>query len=108
MREEVTEKERNEQFNDIQPVIQMKQEWRVKEKANTPTPTTSDDDMDLLDDDETPLIMDWSLQSTNMDVKIVFTLSAEFKGIKEEVAQMCLGPKEVMFEKAEESRWHLK
>jgi hypothetical protein len=86
----------------------MKQEWRVKKKANTPTPTTSDDDMDLLDDDETPLIMDWSLPSTNMDVKIVFTLSAEFKGIKEEVAQMCLGPKEVVFEKPEESRWHLK
>jgi hypothetical protein len=28
-----------------------KQEWRVKEKANIPTPTTFDDNMDLLDDD---------------------------------------------------------
>jgi hypothetical protein len=36
----------------------MKQEWRVKEKVNTPAPMTSDDDMDLLDDDEASLIKD--------------------------------------------------
>jgi hypothetical protein len=52
MREEAAEKERDEHFNNIRPVIPTKQEWRVKEKANTPAPTTSDDDMDLLDDDE--------------------------------------------------------
>jgi hypothetical protein len=51
MREEETEKERDAHFHDIRPVIPMKLEWRVKEKANTPTPTTSDDDMDLLDND---------------------------------------------------------
>jgi hypothetical protein len=28
-----------------------KQEWRVKEKADIPAPTTFDDDMDLLDND---------------------------------------------------------
>jgi hypothetical protein len=39
---------------------------------------------------------------------MVFTLPAEFKGAKEEVAQMCLGPKEAMFEKPEESSEHLK
>jgi hypothetical protein len=38
-----------------------------------------------------------------MDINMVFTLSAEFKGAKEEVTQMCLSPKEVMFEKLEES-----
>jgi hypothetical protein len=52
MREEATEKERDDHFSDIWPVISTKQEWRVKEKANAPTPTTFDDDMDLLDDDE--------------------------------------------------------
>jgi hypothetical protein len=30
LREEVTEKERDEHFNVIQPMIPMKQEWRVK------------------------------------------------------------------------------
>jgi hypothetical protein len=34
MREEAVEKERDEHFNDIRPVIPLKQEWRVKEKAN--------------------------------------------------------------------------
>jgi hypothetical protein len=43
-----------------------------------------------------------------MDINMVFTPSAEFRGIEEEVAQMCLGPKEVMFEKPEESSQHLK
>jgi hypothetical protein len=52
MREEVVEKERDEYFNIIRPVIPMKQEWRVKEKVDTPAPTTSDDGMDMLDDDE--------------------------------------------------------
>jgi hypothetical protein len=31
---------------------------------------------------------------------MVFTLSAEFRGAEEEVAQMFLGPKEVMFKEA--------
>jgi hypothetical protein len=38
-----------------------------------------------------------------MDINMVFTLPVEFRGAKEEVAQMCLSPKEVMFEKPEES-----
>jgi hypothetical protein len=53
-----------------------KQEWRVKEKADTPTPTTSDDDMDLLNDDEAPLIKDESPSLTGMDINMVFTLPA--------------------------------
>jgi hypothetical protein len=48
MREETTKKERDVHFNDTRPVISMKQEWRAKDKANTPAPTTSEDDMDLL------------------------------------------------------------
>jgi hypothetical protein len=108
MMEEVTEKERDEHFNDIRPVIPMKQEWRVKEKANTPAPTTSDDDMDLLDDDEYLLIKDESPPPTDTDINMVFILSIEFRGAEEEVAQMCLSPKEVMFEKPEELRQHLK
>jgi hypothetical protein len=34
---------------------------------------------------------------------MVFTMPTEFRGAKEEVAQLCLGPKEVMFEKPAES-----
>jgi hypothetical protein len=60
---------------------------------------TSDDDMDLLDDEETPLIKDMSPPPTSIDINMVFTLSAEFRGPEEEVTQMCLGPKEAMFEK---------
>jgi hypothetical protein len=52
MRERVTERERDDHFNNIRPVIQMKQEWRVKEKVNTPAPMTSDNDMDLLHDNK--------------------------------------------------------
>jgi hypothetical protein len=72
MKEEVVEKERDEYFNIIQPVILTKQEWRVKEKVNTPAPTTSDDDMDLLDDDEAPLIKDRSSPLIGMDINMVF------------------------------------
>jgi hypothetical protein len=103
MREEAAEKERDEHFNDIWSVMPMKQEWRVKERANTPAPTTSNDDMDLLDDDETPLIKDGSPPPTSMDINMVFTLPAEFRGTEEEVTHMCLSPKEVMFKKLEES-----
>jgi hypothetical protein len=107
MRQEVAEKERDEHFNGIRPVIPMKQEWRVKEKANTPAPTTSDDDMDLLDDDEALLIKDGSPPPTSMDINMVFMLLVEFRDAEEEVAQMCLGSKEVMFKKPKSSQ-HLK
>jgi hypothetical protein len=108
MREEAAKKERDEHFNNIRSVILKKQVWRVKEKANTPAPMTSNDDMDLLDDDESPLIKDRSPPSTGMAINMVFTLPAEFRGAEEEVAQMCLGPKEVVFEKPKESSQHLK
>jgi hypothetical protein len=108
LREEAAKKERDEHFNGIRPVIPTKQEWRVKEKANTPASTTFDDDMDLLDDEEAPLIKDGSPPLTNMDVNMVFTLPTEFRSAKEEVAQICLSPKETMFEKPEESSQHLK
>jgi hypothetical protein len=72
------------------------------------TPTTSDDDTDLLDDDEALLIKDKSPPPTSMDINMVFTLPAEFRGAEEEVAQMCLGHKEAMLEKPEESSQHLK
>jgi hypothetical protein len=58
MREEADEKERDEHFNNIRSVIPMRQEWRVKENADTPAPMTSDDDMDLLDDGDASLIKD--------------------------------------------------
>jgi hypothetical protein len=43
-----------------------------------------------------------------MDTYMVFMMLTEFKGAEEEVAQMCLGPKEAMFEKLEESSQHMK
>jgi hypothetical protein len=86
----------------------MKQEWRVKEKVDTPAPTTSDDDMDLLDNNEAPLIKDKSPPSTSMDINLVFTPSVEFRGMEEEVTQMCLSPMEALFEKPEELSQHLK
>jgi hypothetical protein len=106
MREEAAEKERDDHFNTIRPGIPMKQEWRVKEKVDTPTPMTSDNDIDLLDDDEAPLIKDESPPPTAMDINMVFTVLAKISGIEEEVTQMCLSPKEVVFEKPEESSQH--
>jgi hypothetical protein len=40
--------------------------------------TASDDDMDLLDNDESPLIKDGSPPSIDMDINMVFMLSTEF------------------------------
>jgi hypothetical protein len=57
-----------------------KKEWRMKEKSSMPLLTTSNDDMDLLDDEESPLIKNGSLPPTSMDVNMVFTLSTEFRG----------------------------
>jgi hypothetical protein len=76
-------------------------------KASNPTLTAFDDDMDLLDDDESSLIKDRFLPPTDMDINMVFTLPAEFRGAEDEIAQMCLDPKEVVF-KNEESSQHLK
>jgi hypothetical protein len=85
LKEDATKKERDEHFNTIRPMFPMKQEWRVKEKAGIHAPTISDDDMDLLDNDESPLIKDGSLPLTGMDINMVFMLPTEFKGIEEEV-----------------------
>jgi glutaredoxin-related protein len=64
MREEAAKKERDEHFNTIRSVIPTKQEWRVNEKTGVPALMASDDDMDLLDDNESPLIKDGSLPPT--------------------------------------------
>jgi hypothetical protein len=108
LKEGVAKKERDEHFNTIRPMFPTKQEWRVKEKPDIPTPTTSDDNMDLLDDDESLLIKNRYSPPISMDINMVFALPAEFRGAEEEVAQMCLGPKEAMFEKPEESSQHMK
>jgi hypothetical protein len=86
MREEAGEKKRDKYFNVIRLVIPMKQEWRVKEKFDAPAPMTSDNDMDLLDDDEALLIKDRYPPPTNMDINMVFMLPVEFKGVEEEIA----------------------
>jgi hypothetical protein len=107
LREEAAEKERDEHFNTIRPVILIKQEWRVKRKTNTPALTASDDNMDLSNDDKSSLIKDGSPPPTGMDINMVFTMSAEFRGA-EEVTQMCLSPKEAVFKKPEESSQYMK
>jgi hypothetical protein len=63
-----------------------------------PTLIVSNDDLDLLGDDESPLIKDGSPLPISMDINMVFTLSDESRGVEEEIAQLCLGPKEAMFE----------
>jgi hypothetical protein len=83
---DVAEKQRVAHFNTIWHMFLKKQEWRVKDKANSPAPTTSNDDMDLLDDDESPLIKNGSPPPIGMDINMVFMLPAEFRGAEEEVA----------------------
>jgi hypothetical protein len=80
----------------------------VKEKTSVPTLIAPDDDMNLLDDDESLLIKDRSPPPIGVDINMIFTLPIEFRGVKEEIAQLCLGPMEAMFEKPEESSQHLK
>jgi hypothetical protein len=80
----------------------------VNEKTSVPALTASDDDMDLLDDDESPLIKGGSPPPTGMNINIVFTLPAEFMGVEEETTQLCVGPKEAVFEKPKESSQYLK
>jgi hypothetical protein len=80
MRGEATKKEGDEHFNTIRPVIPMKQESRVKEKADTHAPMTYDDDMDLLDINESPLIKDGSPPPTSMDINMVFMMPTELRG----------------------------
>jgi hypothetical protein len=67
-----------------------------------------DNDMDLLDDDDSSLIKDRSPSPTGMDINLVFTLPTEFRGVNEDIAQLCLGPKAAMFKKPDESSQHLK
>jgi hypothetical protein len=88
LREEVANKKRDEHFNTIRPMIPTKQEWRVKEKICVPALRASDDDMELLDDDESPLIKDGSLSSTRVNINMVFTLLAEFRGDDEEICDV--------------------
>jgi hypothetical protein len=80
----------------------------VKEKTSTPTLIASDDNTDLLDDDESPLIKDESLPPTDTDINMVFTLQAKFRSFEEEIAHMCLSTNDVVFEKPEELSQHLK
>jgi hypothetical protein len=108
MWEGAVKKERDKHLNTIWVVMLTKQEWRVKDKVDAPAPTSSDDDMDLLDNNEALLIKDGSLPLTGMDINMVFMLPAEFRGAEVEVPQMCLGPLEAVFEKPEVSSQHLK
>jgi hypothetical protein len=61
------------------------------------------DDDDLLDDDEALLIKHGSPPPIGMEINMVFTLPAEFRGMEEKVTQMCLSSKEAVFKKTEES-----
>jgi hypothetical protein len=86
LREEADEKERDEDLNTSRPMFLTEQECRVKEKTSAPALTASNDDMDLLDDGESPLIKDRTSPPTSIDINMVFMLSSEFRGDNEEVA----------------------
>jgi hypothetical protein len=58
-----------------------------------PTLTISDDDMDLLHDDESPLIKDRSPPPASMDVNMVFTLPIEFRGVEKRSLSCALVPR---------------
>jgi hypothetical protein len=88
LREEAADKERDEHFNTIRSMTPMKQEWRVKEKTSTPALIASKDDMLLLDHNYSLLIKDGSPPLTVMDINMVFTLSAEFRVVEEEITQI--------------------
>jgi hypothetical protein len=62
----------------------MKQEWRVKEKPSTPELMASDDDMDLLDDDESPLIKAVSRMLIDSGVVINLMSYSVFKKLERE------------------------
>jgi hypothetical protein len=89
----MAERERDEHFNTIWLVIPTKQEWRVKEKVIIPSLIASDNDMGVLDDNESPLIKDRSLPPTGVDINMEFMLPVKFRGAREYDAQMCLAPR---------------
>jgi hypothetical protein len=49
---------------------------------------TSNYDIDMVDDNEAPLIKDGSPPPTGMDINMVFMLPVEFRGAEEEVTHM--------------------
>jgi hypothetical protein len=85
MRKEAIEKKRDEHFNTIWPMIPTKEECRVKEKTSVPAFTASNDDIDPLDSNESPLIKDGSPPPIGMNINMVFTLSVKFRVIEEEI-----------------------
>uniref|UniRef100_J3MEC9 Uncharacterized protein n=1 Tax=Oryza brachyantha TaxID=4533 RepID=J3MEC9_ORYBR len=108
LRESKAEKLRERIFNDINPApaLPTKKEWRVKQVEHS-VQANSDDEYDLLDCGS-PVIKDGSPVWECMDINMVFTLHSEFQVVDEEVAQLCLGPKEAIFEKPDESSRHLR
>ena len=108
LREEKAKKLRDKLFNEWKPMVPVRKEWRVKQ-VNVPDPTPSDDEDDLLDDEGSPMIKNGSPTCDGMDINMVFVLPSEFRAVEEsEAAQLCLGPKEAIFEKPDESSRHLR
>ena len=107
LREARAEKLRDEIFNEIKPMVPVRREWRVK-SVETPVQALDDDEDDLLDYEGSPMIKNDTPPHESMDINMVFTLPSEFRVAGEEVAQLCLGPKDAIFEKPEESSRHLK
>ena len=106
LREEQAEKERDEFFNTMRPMQPARKEWRVK-RSSTPPALIASDEVDLLDEGS-PLIRSGTPPPESMDINMVFTLPAEFKSVEKDMARLCLGPKDAVFEKPEDSSRHLK
>jgi hypothetical protein len=102
--EEKAKKEREKNFNAIKQMQSPKKVWKPKQVEKVEEVFSSDDDMDLLD---SPLIKDGSPPPEGMDINMVHFLPAEF-AIEEEVAQLCLGSKNAVFEKPDGSTKHIK
>jgi hypothetical protein len=89
-------------------VISIKQDWRAKEKIDTPAPMTSDDDMDLLDDDEAPFFKGRSPPLIGWTSTWYSRCRLSSGALRRRSLRYCLDPKEAMFEKPEESSQHLR
>ena len=96
---------RDQVFNEIKPIVPIRQEWVVKQVIE-PIVTSSDDEDDMQGD--SLILRDGTPPHDNMDINMVFVLPSKFKAINEEVAQLNLGPKEAIFEKSKESSQHLR
>jgi hypothetical protein len=132
IREKIAEKKRDEWFNRDRPMVPTKT-WKEKriaaEENSNADDTTVDEKVENIEDAPTdtdvnmvPRITGQDTDDatsgkspdnnenihTDMEVNMVFALPAEFRAPEAEVAELVLGPKNVIFKKPEKPERHLK